>query len=273
MWPTWPAIPALGKNPAVPRIKRWFPVSHDINADPEVLELTDRFGLAGLKIWLQLLSIGDRNDGEVRGQIEYICQSLLFCFASNSRRYGTKWRLNRCQMVLEWMRNKGWIETKSNLILISNHANYHKTRGPNKVPSEPSEPSEPSYLKKDKKGTQPNGFASFWSLYPKKKSKGDAEKAWKSLKITDALLALIISGLHRARESVDWQKQKGQFIPYPATWLRAKGWEDEGILFCTPIKRQPMLEQQPELSEEQRAQNKLKIKEIADVLTKKMAAS
>ena len=27
--------------------KRWFPVSHDINSDPEVIALTDRFGLAG----------------------------------------------------------------------------------------------------------------------------------------------------------------------------------------------------------------------------------
>lgn len=25
----------------------------------------------------------------------------------------------------------------------------------------------------------------------------------------------------------DWQKDGGQYIPHPATWLNASGWEDE----------------------------------------------
>jgi hypothetical protein len=27
--------------------------------------------------------------------------------------------------------------------------------------------------------------------------------------------------------SEDWIKENGKYIPYPATWLNAKGWEDE----------------------------------------------
>jgi hypothetical protein len=30
-----------------------------------------------------------------------------------------------------------------------------------------------------------------------------------------------------ATRSEDWTKEGGQYIPYPATWLNAKGWEDE----------------------------------------------
>ena len=30
-----------------------------------------------------------------------------------------------------------------------------------------------------------------------------------------------------ANGSLDWIKDGGQFVPYPATWLNAKGWEDE----------------------------------------------
>lgn len=73
---------------------------------------------------------------------------------------------------------------------------------------------------------QPDGFARFWEQYPKKRSKGDAEKAWKSIRPDRALLDRILQAIAQARLTDDWQKSGGQFIPYPATWLRAKGWED-----------------------------------------------
>jgi hypothetical protein len=70
-------------------------------------------------------------------------------------------------------------------------------------------------------------FARFWAAYPKKRSKGDAEKAWDKLKADEQLLTVILAALERAKKSADWVKDGGQYIPYPATWLNAKGWEDE----------------------------------------------
>jgi hypothetical protein len=70
-------------------------------------------------------------------------------------------------------------------------------------------------------------FAKFWSLYPRKKSKGDAEKAWKAINPDEQLQDRMNHALERATTSAEWRKDGGQFIPYPATWLRAKGWEDE----------------------------------------------
>lgn len=72
----------------------------------------------------------------------------------------------------------------------------------------------------------PAGFAEFWAQYPKKRSKGDSEKVWKSLKPDQALQDRILQAIAQARLTDDWQKSGGQFVPYPATWLRAKGWED-----------------------------------------------
>ena len=69
-------------------------------------------------------------------------------------------------------------------------------------------------------------FADFWADYPRKKSKGDAEKAWKQLKMNDDFMEKVMLGLTRCKRSNDWLKDDGQFIPYPATWIRAKGWED-----------------------------------------------
>ena len=70
-------------------------------------------------------------------------------------------------------------------------------------------------------------FENFWTAYPRKRNKGQAEKAWRQLKPGEQLVVKILQGIERAKTSADWQKDCGQFIPYPATWLRAKGWEDE----------------------------------------------
>lgn len=72
-----------------------------------------------------------------------------------------------------------------------------------------------------------DAFNKFWEAYPKKRSKGQAEKAFKKLKPDDLLLKTILDKIELLKLTDDWKKDKGQFIPYPATWLNAKGWEDE----------------------------------------------
>lgn len=71
------------------------------------------------------------------------------------------------------------------------------------------------------------GFDIFWKAYPKKKSKGDAEKWWKKNKPSKELLIKIVAAIGRLKQTADWKKDNGQFIPYPASWLNSKGWEDE----------------------------------------------
>lgn len=69
-------------------------------------------------------------------------------------------------------------------------------------------------------------FDTFWKAYPNKKSKGTARKAFdKALKKTT--FDTIMNALEQAKQSRQWLKDGGDFIPYPATWLNAEGWEDE----------------------------------------------
>ncbi len=70
-------------------------------------------------------------------------------------------------------------------------------------------------------------FDIFWQAYPKKRKKGDAEKIWKMIRPDDGLLKHMLDAIKIAIKSVDWTKDNGQYIPYPATWLKSKGWEDE----------------------------------------------
>jgi hypothetical protein len=71
------------------------------------------------------------------------------------------------------------------------------------------------------------GFGSIWAIWPKKRSKGQAEKAWRTLNPNEQLQSRIVAAIEQAKTSEQWLREGGRFIPHLATWLRAKGWEDE----------------------------------------------
>ena len=81
--------------------------------------------------------------------------------------------------------------------------------------------------KATKKQSISQKFGIFWKAYPKKKSKGQAEKAFYKINPDEQLLATMLATIERATKSADWLEENGRYIPYPVTWLNAKGWEDE----------------------------------------------
>src|SRR5262245_57777096 len=75
-------------------------------------------------------------------------------------------------------------------------------------------------------------FLEFYTAYPKKKSRKDAAKAYAAARRDGVSHETIMAGLARAKPS--WRDP--QFIPYPASWLRAGGYEDETnvVTFARP---------------------------------------
>jgi hypothetical protein len=71
-----------------------------------------------------------------------------------------------------------------------------------------------------------DGFDRFWAAYPKKRARKDAEKAWVSLQPDDALQAAMLAALTAQRQTRDWEREGGRFIPYPSSWLNGRRWED-----------------------------------------------
>ena len=71
------------------------------------------------------------------------------------------------------------------------------------------------------------GFEAFWNLYPKKTAKKDTERAWEKLSPSEVLQSTILAALEKAKKSEQWTREGGRFIPYPATYLNGKRWEDE----------------------------------------------
>lgn len=70
-------------------------------------------------------------------------------------------------------------------------------------------------------------FDAFWSAYPRKVAKDDARKAFEKLNPGDELLASLLSALKVQALDPDWQKERGKFVPHPATWLNGSRWTDE----------------------------------------------
>lgn len=68
-------------------------------------------------------------------------------------------------------------------------------------------------------------FSDFYQIFPRKKARGDAEKAWGQALKKGHTPEDIMNGL--ARNLDDLSRRDPQFIPYPATWLRAESYWDE----------------------------------------------
>ena len=73
---------------------------------------------------------------------------------------------------------------------------------------------------------EPSRFPDWWTIWGKKKAKGDAEKAYKT-----ALKKISHDDL-MAKTQAYWDHVKAsgtdlQYVPYPATWLRAEQWDDD----------------------------------------------
>jgi len=67
------------------------------------------------------------------------------------------------------------------------------------------------------------GFDDFWNVYPLKKNKGAAKRAWKAaIKKTD--VETIVAG---ARKYRDAQKRDPDFTAHASTWLNGERWDDE----------------------------------------------
>jgi hypothetical protein len=73
----------------------------------------------------------------------------------------------------------------------------------------------------------PFGNCVFWAAYPRKTSKDTARKAFNKINPDVELLQKIINAIEWQKQLPQWQKDNGQYIPYPATWLNGGRWKDE----------------------------------------------
>lgn len=83
------------------------------------------------------------------------------------------------------------------------------------IPSRPS--AKPSRLSGE-------DFEVFWKAYPRKESKAQAKKSFAKVTVP---LETLLQALETQKQSDQWSRNDGRYIPYASTWLNQRRWEDE----------------------------------------------
>ena len=83
---------------------------------------------------------------------------------------------------------------------------------------------EQCYERKSEESEIEDMFECFWLNYPRHDAKKIATQSERA-----ELLSKMLYAIKNCKNSEQWQKQDGQFIPMPTTWLNQMRWEDEGI--------------------------------------------
>lgn len=113
----------------------------------------------------------------------------------------------------------GTSEHNRNLNRNLNRNQNHDHYGDNDLPPAPMNGDVPSIQEKR--------FNEFWAVYPKKVGKQAAFKAWQRVKPNAELHGKIMGAVMAATKTEQWQREKGRYIPNPATWLNQGRWDDE----------------------------------------------
>ena len=91
--------------------------------------------------------------------------------------------------------------------------------------------SKPTKRKSQSLGLAPysDDFLLFWEAYPRKVGKGKAWEAYQKLRNNDILPEPddLISIIDRYKHTDQWQRDNGQFIPHPTSFLNGRMFEDE----------------------------------------------
>jgi len=155
--------------------------------------------------WLELLSIGDRNNGIIKGDHEQIAGYMIRVSLS-MRLDGA---LKQARSALAWMLLQGWLAPVEGGLFIANYWNYHRTREPKPelLGSPPNQPNltitkQTKEEEKNKNKSRMSEHATFeipnwinpetWNDYLKMRSS-------KRVKNGDHALALIVKELTRLK--------------------------------------------------------------------------
>ena len=83
-------------------------------------------------------------------------------------------------------------------------------------------------------------FEKWYAAYPKKKAKTDARKAWGQLAPDAELVEIMTTAVEAQKQSRQWTKEGGAYIPLPASWIRGWRWEDEETTALRPATNMDM---------------------------------
>tara|TARA_Y100000294_G_C8556915_1_gene337531 strand:+ start:832 stop:1482 length:651 start_codon:yes stop_codon:yes gene_type:complete len=201
-----------------------------------------------LKIWVYL--IGKANHAGRKYKGFYCERGQYFCDYNELREQlehkigyrKKKFNENHMKNLMKHLREAGRITTTKKprgiLITILNYddyqnlTNYEKTneKTNEKTRCKPDIKQKPPSINKNYKELKKyiTSFDLFWKEYPKKKDKKKALIIWTTkIQPESGSFEKIMAALKEQKDSKEWQKDGGAYIPHPTTWLNGERWNDE----------------------------------------------
>lgn len=199
------------------------------------------------EIWDYLLRNANHKPGKSSGRIiergqlyttyEEIIEALSWRIGYRKETY----KKSQCETAMKTLRKtamittarttRGMIITICNYDYYQNPKNYdNRTDNPSDNPSETvrEPPDKQEQKKKEERiNTYARIFGEFWDIYPRKSGKEKARKAFLKVKKPREVLNKIKLALEWQKQSDDWNRDNGQYIPYPSTYINQHRWEDE----------------------------------------------
>lgn len=224
----------------------WFQHSTGSHEDPDLSDAWDKFGDAAVTVFWTTLEIYGKeykntdSDGNLRLSLGFVSR--------NMRR-----KFSKFQKIFEFFQERGRIlfQLDGDYIIINIPkfvkiaSNWTKrpspkpTEAPTELPTEaPTAKEKEKEEEKEKKKnipptprkrgiTYPEDFEEFWDAYPKKVGKDAALRAWKKRNGDRPATGFLLESIYNQKQSDQWTKDNGQYIPNPATWINQGRWADE----------------------------------------------
>ncbi len=232
----------------MPRIRRWFHCSQELNHDPEFRVYAKKFGLAGVRFWIEVLAILDRTDnfwdlhkgfdlGLLAGTCEtkkhIIQKSYEYLMEQRWLRVGIDNNQKLFIYAPKWMKYNQKREDKGT---VMDTTKEHEGTHPTPSPTPPPTPSPEKEIHKEK-GSNLNcseddlkAFEEFWEHYPerngKRLDKQETQELFMTLPHEEQTLAIRAAKNYAISEMV----QRGIGIKDPKRFLQnGKGsqpWKD-----------------------------------------------
>lgn len=93
-------------------------------------------------------------------------------------------------------------------------------------------------------------FDEFWNNYPRKIGKQKCANWFRIHKADKPLLEKMLNAINEQKQSEQWQRDNGQYIPHPYTWLNQGRWEDETEIDLTAKPTKEQIEKQNQVEQD-----------------------
>ncbi len=208
-------------------MNKWFKFyGGEYLSDPKMKLLSD----SDRSCWLTLLCYASISN--VEGEIMYLTEKQLL-LDSGVNPLEEQW--NKTTGVLERFEKMGMITLGSLGQIIIIHWNDRQNDNAMSGYDRIKRYRERSKVRDDIKKQQEKSFIEFWNEYPRKVGKPKAFEKWCIINPDEELKNKIISAVREQKKMPGWNKDDGQFIPHPTTWLNQCRWDDEVKTSCSKV--------------------------------------